>query len=138
MARVRLTTALQTQLSDGGLSADTLRQDFSDWKDGLEDDSYFFGKDALNIKSSVLRHVHMVPLFVPEDQQRWDHAWAHHRKRTSDRYLFYADGGLASGFLLIALLDDPGAHGIWASQYRTVLMAWDAVADAFIHFGLCP
>jgi len=81
----------------------------------------------------------MVPLFVESDLAKWDRAWQlHQARRTSDRYLFYADGGAHKGFLLIDILNDPGAHDIWKPAYRQMLNAWEGIAEQFIFFGIAP
>lgn len=134
--RVRMGSGLQAQMRAAGLSPATLIATFADWKSGGPDDHYQFGRDALGIGSAHLFHVHMVPLNDPAAWQAWDQAWRRYGRRTSDRYLFYADGGAREGFLLIAAIDDPGGHAIW--QQGAVLSQWEAIASDFCVFGIVP
>lgn len=138
MAQVRLTSRLRTQLSIGALDPEALIREFSDWKDSESVEHYSFAKDGLNRNSKLLYHVHMVPLNVAEALDAWDYCWERYRKRTSDRYLFYTNGGPTYGYLLIALIDDPGAHLIWAFDNRATRSQWEAIADNFFHFGTIP
>jgi hypothetical protein len=74
-ARQKLPTALKACLSpwlQDAFAADKLDAQrfidrFLEWKQHGEDESYFFGKDALNLNSSWVRHVHMVPISSPQD-----------------------------------------------------------------------
>ena len=134
--RVRLTSQLDSQLQLAGNDPNDLIADFQDWKTGAPDNSYTFGEDLLGIGSSYLYHAHMVPVTVAADLTRWSKAWSQRKKRTSDRYLFYANGGMREGYLLIALIDDPGAHAIWQNQ--TALQDLEQVADDFCVYGLVP
>lgn len=134
-----MTSSLARDLSAAELDPNQLMVDFSEWKDHDPDEHYLFGKDGFNAGSNNLRHVHIVPLFVATDQEKWDHAWeSRHGRRTSDRYLFYADGGKREGFLLIDILDDPGAHTIWMPAYRGTRQFWEDIAEQFIVFGTVP
>lgn len=129
-------SGLSAQILAGGLDPQVLLDDFSDWKDGPPDDHYEFGQDVLGIGSRYLRHVHMAPLNDALAWRVWDNAWRRRGRRTSDRYLFYADGGAREGFLLIAAIDDPGAHAIW--QQLAVVVQWEAIANDFCVFGIVP
>lgn len=119
-------------------AADTLAQEFAAWKAGGEDDHYDFGKDGLGINSKVLCHVHMVPKNVRGAQDAWDKAWARYGRRTSDRYLFYAYGGPRLGWLLLDVIDDPGAHKVWEDEQRDYRLQLEAWAQAFVDFGKVP
>lgn len=139
MLQVRIVPSLSDRLIQAGLNPNQLLQDFSDWKNSADpENSYLFGKDAFNLNSSTLRHVHIVPLLVKQDLEKWDLAWSRYARRTSDRYLFYADGGAREGFLLISILDDPGAHTIWnsGSHNQQLLNAWEQIAENFTIHGL--
>jgi len=109
-APVHVSSALRQKLDIVPGAADALAAEFALWKSGGEDDHYDFGKDGLGLRSKVLYHVHMVPIHVEGAQEAWNKAWARHGKRTSDRYLFYAYGGPRLGWLLLDVIDDPGAH----------------------------
>lgn len=137
MAQVRIVSSLEARLIANGLDPNQLLQDFSSWKDSSDPDScYIFGKDAFNMNSTRLRHVHMVPLFSNDDQEKWNLAWRRFSRRTSDRYLFYADGGVREGYLLIDILDDPGAHTIWSPANKQILSNWEEIAEKFIIYGI--
>lgn len=134
--RVRAGSDLEAQIRNAGLDPLFLIDAFTDWKSGPADDHYEFGHDALGIGSRYLYHVHMVPLHDALAWRVWDNAWRRRSRRTSDRYLFYADGGASEGYLLISAIDDPGAHAIW--QQPTIIRAWESIADDFCVFGTVP
>lgn len=120
------------------LEAQRFMDRFLQWKQDGEDESYFFGKDALNLHSTLVRHVHMVPLSSPDSLTAWDTNWKRRRKRVSDRFLFYADGG-SHGYLLLYIVNDPGAHAFLNSAEpasQAVRAALQAMADQFYHFGI--
>lgn len=128
--------ALQEKLTSRGLDPETLKTDFIEWKEGGDDDSYVFAKDGLNRGSKYLSHAHMVPS-IEAAKAVWDSAWTKYRKRTSDRFLFYVDGGLAYGFLLLDIADDPGAHKVWENEPSRVKKLEHA-AEAFYMSGVIP
>lgn len=110
---------------------------FSEWKRGDEYSSYFFGKDGLGLSTLYLRHVHLVPVNDPLALKRWDAAWQRRPpgRKTSDRYLFYCDGG-RHGFLLIYIVGDPGAHDFMSSaRVKPLLKSFSDHAERFAHFG---
>jgi len=136
--QVRITQALNGQLIAERLDPNVLVTRFSEWKAGDEYSSYFFGKDALGLNTSILRHVHMIPLHDAEQLASWNRAWGRRppARKTSDRYLFYCDGGAQHGYLLIYIVGDPGAHDFLNSpETRQLLAAFEQCADQFIHFG---
>lgn len=67
MSKVQLTSALTSQLVLAGLDPAILIEQFAQWKQKGEYSSYFFGKDGFNRDSTLLRHVHMVPLHDPAE-----------------------------------------------------------------------
>lgn len=135
---VQITSDLKEQLLAENLDSAQLILDFTEWKSGAEDDHYFFGRDGLGRGSKFLAHVHMVPLFVPADADNWDKCWQHRWPRKSDRYLFYVDGGRSFGFLLITIINDPGAHKVWGPAYKKYRSDLEHIADEFFHFGKIP
>lgn len=138
MVQVRLTEALKTQLLAEKLDPNVLTQRFSDWKSGDEYSSYLFGKDGLGLNTIVLRHVHMIPLHDPNALSKWDIAWKRTPpgRKTSDRYLFYCDGGTGYGFLLIYIVGDPGGHDVLSAPgSKPLINKFEACADQFVHFG---
>jgi mRNA interferase YafO len=125
---------LAQQLAAQGLDSAILCRHFANWKQQGEYSSYFFGKDGFNRNNTVLRHVHMLPLHDPQQKQRWDQAWRRDGRRTSDRYLFYADGGARLGYLLIYIVGDPGAHDFLSSPSSyALLQRFAQIADQFVH-----
>jgi hypothetical protein len=50
--------------------------------------------------------------------------------------LLYADGTPAHGYLLIALLADPGAHELWKD--RELVAELERIADDFHFHGTVP
>lgn len=136
MAQVRLTEALKTQLLAENLNPNVLTQRFSEWKSGDEYSSYLFGKDGLGLKTTVLRHVHLVPIHDLVALSKWNIAWGRKPpgRKTSDRYLFYCDGGANSGYLLIYIVGDPGGHKALFDS-KPLIDKFEACADQFVNFG---
>lgn len=137
--QVRLTKALKTQLIAEKLDESVLIERFSEWKRGDEYSSYFFGKDGFGLKTSVLRHVHLVPLHDINAMSKWNTAWKKRPpgRKTSDKYLFYCDAGISHGYLLIYIIGDPGAHDfLTKKQSKPLLDAFEACANQFVHFGI--
>lgn len=128
--------ALREKLTSCGLDPEILQADFIDWKSGDEDGSYFFARDGLNRDSKYLAHAHILPT-IQDALDKWNSAWSKHRKRTSDRYLFYVDGGLLFGYLLLDIVDDPGAHHVWKSEPARV-KALEQAAEQFFMSGRMP
>ena len=56
-----------------------------------------------------------------------------YKLRTSDRYVLYAYEP-RHGYLIIDILDDPGAHDIWMARY-TKLPAYELAATDFCTYG---
>lgn len=138
MLKVQISSQLLTALTASGQSPELLMSKFSEWKLGDPDDHYWFGRDVKG--SSGLYHVHMVPRNDLNKKKQWDISWGRpgYSKRDSDRYLLYANGGPRLGYLLIDLLEDPGAHGLWAGSQKSRLAALELVADNFIYAGKVP
>ena len=134
---VQITTDLKQQLEREGLNPDVILSDFACWKDGEDDSCYIFSHDVQNIRSKFLRHAHMIPVNDAKALKQWNYFWTKDRphKRRSDRCVIYADGGSTNGFLVIALIADPGAHEIWEPSAQIKREKWEKIADNFIHFG---
>jgi len=82
-----------------------------------------------------LRHVHFIPTDAAAEA-KWleDFADKHKKKRrTSDRYVLYASDP-KHGYLIIDMLDDPGAHDLWKNR-RTKLANYDNAATDFCTYG---
>lgn len=52
--------------------------------------------------------------------------------------LLYADGTPSFGYLLITLINDPGAHTLWEVQNRQLVQLLERIADDFYHHGKAP
>jgi hypothetical protein len=72
----------------------------------------------------------MIPTNL-NDQKLWIQSFYKNRKRTSDRFLFYTKG--FAGYLLIAIVQDPGGHAV-LNQKETILV-WDQIAKYFAIYG---
>ncbi|MDQ1815019.1 hypothetical protein RBA41_17050 [Massilia sp. CCM 9210] len=79
----------------------------------------------------------MVPLGTAA-AARWKENFRKKRGNKSDRYLFYVDGGPAYGFLLLAIIDDPGGHAIWDKSNEDLRKIWDKMAERFHSQGIVP
>lgn len=122
-------------LAPRGLNSETLRNSFAAYKGGDEFSHKLFCHDIGSDPGCHLRHVHFIPT-DPEDLNRWMELFKipyKRKQRTSDRYVLYAHDK-TYGFLLIDILDDPGAHSLW-SQRRTTLAGYEKVASNFCTFG---
>ena len=81
----------------------------------------------------------MVPLNDELALLRWNTAWERGSgRRTSDRYVLYADGGTREGLLMIWIIDDPGAHDLWLPANKEYLSTLEDVAEQFCVFGRMP
>lgn len=138
--KVLLTEGLRETLRTSGLDEQHLAKSFADWKtlEAQGREHYQFGRDVPGLGNPALRHVHVVPLFTEQAERAWNLAWRRHRERTSDRYLFYADGTPAHGYLLITLINDPGAHVVWRPENRPFVELLEKIADEYHHFGKTP
>lgn len=138
---VRVASKLKTQLQSVGPNAEQLLVGkFLEWKSSPED-HYWFSKDVRG-DDGYLFHVHLVPSNDPAARAKWDRLWSVHPKRPwsrrSDRYLLYADAGVTHGCLLIALIEDPGAHTLWSPAQRALREQFEIVAENFCVFGVIP
>lgn len=137
--QVRVAAPLKAQLLAADPAAEAiLVQKFTEWKSGHPDGHYWFSRDVRGDDGN-LYHVHLIPKNVPQERAEWDALWAKRRawQRRSDRYLLYADGG-RHGYLLIALIEDPGAHTLWTAAQRATREALEIVAENFVYFGQVP
>lgn len=112
---------------------------FTQWVTGDEFQHYWFCHKVRG-DDGYLYHVHLLPQKQQHKRDRWDYLWARPRQRhdrTSDRYLLYAQNA-AGDYLLIEILDDPGAHLLWKPQYKQTLDDYIIVAENFVIFGDVP
>jgi len=104
-----------------------------------------FGKDSPYRKPKVdgdpkLMHVHLMPSVNKGDNDLWMKRWRLNRPashRTSDMALVYVLND-AGDFLLIAILDEPGAHAVAdmrTPQSKATMERFAAVAEAFCSDG---
>ncbi|NHZ36019.1 type II toxin-antitoxin system YafO family toxin [Massilia rubra] len=117
---------------------ETIRDEFQYYKSGNEFDHEWFCHDRGADPGSYLSHVHLIPS-NPEDEATWlaDFENKHKRRhRSSDRYVLYASDP-RHGYLIIDILDDPGAHEVW-KQRRTKLAGYELAATDFCTFGPKP
>ncbi|MDQ1922150.1 hypothetical protein [Massilia pseudoviolaceinigra] len=102
-----------------------------------------FGRDVANMGSRYARHAHMVPVNDADKLALWKKTWAKNRKHNSnqhqlsDRYLIYADGG-RYGYLIIDIINDPGAHKVWTAKFTAVRDMWEEIASDFVCLGKIP
>lgn len=141
--QVKITKLLYEALLAAGGNAEMFIEDFIKWKSGDEYGSYIFGKDSayttptVDGQTNVLRHVHLVPLTDQNQLEKWNKAWKHGSRKTSDRALVYVDDGKGS-FLLIYILDEPDAHNIAkmnTSNYKALMEGFADVAAEFLDNG---
>jgi hypothetical protein len=138
---IKITQALDTKLdgSYGAGAAQAFCDEFAQWrKAGAH---VLFGKDTPYRKPLVdgadkLMHVHLMPSVNKGDHDLWMKRWRLKRPashRTSDHVLVYVadDHG---DWLLIAILDEPGAHAIAdmrTPENKATMEGFAAVAEAF-------
>jgi hypothetical protein len=135
----KITQALQHKLDEkyGTGAAQVFRDEFTEWrKSGRH---VLFGKDAPYRKPKVdgaehLMHVHLMPSVNSGDNDLWMKRWRLNRPpshRTSDH-------GDAGDILLIAILDEPGAHAVAdmrTPENKATMEGFAAVAEAFRYNG---
>jgi len=138
---IKITQALKTKLdgSYGAGSAQVFCDEFAQWrKTGRH---VLFGKDDPYYKPLVdggknLMHVHLMPSLNPGDNELWMKRWRLKRPashRTSDHVLVYVEDDFGDT-LLIAILDEPGAHAIQdmrTPENKATMEGFAAVAEAF-------
>lgn len=144
MGGVVLTAALQQELERHGQGASQVFADeFAAWrKNGA---NVLFGKDGPYRKPLVqgepkLMHVHLIPGLSQTEQDLWIKKWTLRRPashRTSDHVLVYVIDDYGDA-LLIAILDEPGAHAI--AEMRTprdaeTMEGFAAVAEEYCATG---
>lgn len=137
---VAWTPMLAESLGNDQAKINQLVSDFKAWKlkGGGDDDHKIFARDGGNRDEPAVRHVHLMPTSNRKERIKWINAYQNYSKRTSDIYLIYADGTPTYGYLLIDVLHDPGAHGIWKSSYKSTRSIWQVMADEFKFNGNVP
>lgn len=146
MVEVKITKILEDQITKEGLDYNFFIDLFSKWKCGgaSQEHSYYeFGKDGaynkpkVNDATYVLKHVHLVPIIDLETKAKWDAAWKHNSRKTSNRVLVYAGDG-PKKFLLIAILPEPDAHSIASMKTSSdvdTMTSFSQIAEEFIFTG---
>jgi hypothetical protein len=140
--QVRVTAPLKAQLQAAHPAAEaTLVKKFTEWKSGPPNGHYWFSREVRG-DDGHLYHAHLIPQNVVQDRVQWDALWSGRPRRPwlrrSDRYLLYADSGKLYGYLLIAVLDDPGAHTLWTPSAKVMRESFEIVAENFVYFGHVP
>lgn len=137
---VHVAGPLKRELNGIGPQAEaTLVAKFTQWVAGDEFGHYWFCNRKLG-DDKYLYHVHLIPENEKNKRATWDDLWKKPRRRherRSDRYLLYAENGRGD-YLLIELLDDPGAHKLWEREYRGTLQDYITVAENYVLFGEVP
>ena len=137
---VHVAGPLKRELNALGPKAEsTLVAKFTEWVAGDEFEHYWFCNRKLG-DDRYLYHVHLIPQNEKNKRATWDELWKkprRHHERRSDRYLLYAVNGRGD-YLLIELLDDPGAHKLWEREYRGTLQDYITVAENYVMFGEVP
>ena len=129
--KVQLASQLITALISTGQSPALLQAKFAEWKSSEPDEHYWFSREVIG--DFGLLHVHMIPQNETERRKQCESDWKNYRKRRSDRYLIFANGGPRLGYLLIDLIEDPGAHLLWEHELRPPSYAWKAFLDTLLH-----
>ncbi|MFC3816593.1 type II toxin-antitoxin system YafO family toxin [Lysobacter sp. GCM10012299] len=138
---IYLTEEFRATADDAGIDVQILVDEFSWWKEdeAREYLSPWFGKDSaytaprVNGEQWVLRHCHLPPSHTAA-LARWQKILSRKGRKTSDRVLVYVkrpDGD----FLLIFVLDEPGAHQIAKMENladRQLMQAMSAAAEEFL------
>lgn len=112
-----------------------IREEFASYKLGNEFDHQWFCHDVGADPGKYLRHVHFIPT-APQSEAQWlsDFEDRHrYKNRTSDRYVLYACDP-RHGYLIIDILDDPGAHDLWKARH-THLPKYELAATDFCTYG---
>lgn len=105
---------------------------FTAWAGGDEFQQYWFSNKKIG-DDRYLYHVHLIPQNEPDKRQKWDSLRKKPRqrhRRRSDRYLLYSANGRGD-YLLVDILDDPGAHLLWTPGYKQTLQDYATVAENF-------
>lgn len=133
--KISCTQLLTDYAQENHLDLARFIQLFEQWKMQGEDESYFFGKDSYFIVPSNLKHVHLVPILNQNSLSQWNKNWEKGSRRTSDRFLIYAEDN--ERYLLIAILPEPTAHAfvkMETPQSKTLMSLFSQVADDFIYY----
>jgi hypothetical protein len=112
-----------------------IREEFSNYTSGDRLNHPWFCHDVGADPGEYLCHVHLIPT-DPENERQWladfEHSYRY-KNRTSDRYVLYACDP-RHGYLIIDILDDPGAHDVWKARY-TKLPNYELAATDFCTYG---
>jgi hypothetical protein len=142
--KIHLSSDLHQRFASLGEDPDRLVHEFEKWKgdpDGRQ--TIIFGRDVANTGSRYVRHAHMIPMNDADNLALWKKIYAKNKKynsyqpQLSDRYLIYANGG-RYGYLMMDIINDPGAHRIWTARFKAVRDHWEEVATDFVCLGKLP
>jgi hypothetical protein len=139
----KITKALHSKLETtvGKGTADAFASEFAAWKKTGK--HFAFGRDSayrepkVGVEDYKLRHVHLMPGISQKDIDAWERHWKQGRERKSDHALVYAADDRGN-FLLIGILDEPGAHAVArmkTQKHKATMEGYAAIAEAFRHDG---
>ena len=117
----------------------TFIEQFSNWKTSSDEyNFYLFGKDSEFIFPKIVegkfKHVHIMPLDNVE-LQKWDKKWKYKSRKTSNRFLIYAQNQIGD-YLLIAILEN--GHNVIKMQNekdKLLMSGYAKIADNFCSNG---
>lgn len=142
--RTQATAYLRAQLISLGHAERAFCDAFHAWKSSFPSGEYsspLFGKDGAytspKLQGGDLRHVHLAPVADQAALARWLTQHRRRGRKVSDRVLVYASSDY-SGHLLIAILDEPGAHDIArmaTPEDAQIMRRLARIADDFLCFG---
>ena len=142
---VFITTHLSDYLLKQNKDPRVIANNFHDWKmkgSPGEYDDPFFGKDGAYRNPLVngdyaLMHVHIQPQNL-HARIKWFKAHQNRSVKTSDHVLVYTQNKHKTKFLLISILEEPGAHAIAEMKTaadREIMELFASVAEDFINYG---
>ena len=134
--KIFATTEFVQDFKSNNWNLSIFQQEFAKWKHYGENSSYTFAHDKGD-PPRYLRHAHLAPEGEGERLLEWkihwdNPKWRHLRK--SDRGIFYAHARQQE-YILIGLLEDPGAHEIWKKHGRPLRLKWEDHAEQFCVFN---
>lgn len=134
---VKITQLLADFAQENKILLDDFLEQFKLWKAEGADSHYLFGKDGYFVFPKQLKHVHLVPLLDTESLANWNKNWRYRSRRTSDRFLIYAQD--SNRYLLIAILPEPVAHTFVkmdTPESKQAMEIFAKAAEDFIYYDI--